>query len=50
MVTIKPNKNSLWYGGSYPFKFIIPAEFPHNKGPSVKCQKRVIKFWKDFSS
>jgi ubiquitin-protein ligase len=40
-VTIRPKQNSLWYRGVYPFRFIIPAEFPHNKGPSVKCIKRV---------
>ena len=40
-VTLKPQKGSLWAGGTYPFKFIIPNEFPHNNGPSDKCVKRV---------
>ena len=40
-VTMRPNEDSYWHGGEYPFTFDVPESFPYEP-PIVTC---LTKIW-----
>lgn len=39
-VTLKPNEDSYWNGGVYPFKFEVPENYPYEP-PIVTCMTKI---------